>query len=306
MIFRYKYKGGVWVDLEQPTEDEIREISREFSINERIEKEMLSPTPSPLVIDGDTHMLLILHFPAQGAEEVETKSQEIDFIVGADFIITSRYEVIAPLHHLKKLFETRNLVTGHESITTDVLLEVLFAHLYASVRDHTNHITNYLERIEKDMFDGHERTTVRAVSNISRAFLHLESELANQEEPLSRFLRAHTIHSFFDGSFVERTERILEERAQVMRLVRTHRAVAIEMRETNTALLESRQNEIMKTLTVITFSLLPLELITLVFGMGMPGTPFEHNPQAFWIVMVIMVITVVCTIFFLIKKRWLF
>ncbi len=305
MIFRYKYRGGTWIDLEQPTEEEIREISREFSINERIEKEMLSPTPMPLVIDGDTNALLILHFPAQGAEEVETKSQEIDFVVGADFIVTTRYEVIAPVHHLKKLFETRNLVTGHESITTDVLLEILFAHLYSSVRDHTNHITKYLESIEKEMFDGHERTTVRAVSNISRAFLHLESELANQEEPLIRFLRAHTIREFFNDSFSERAERILEERSQVMRLVRTHRAVAIEMRETNSALLESRQNEIMKTLTVITFSMLPLELITLIFGMGMPGTPFERNPQAFWIVMALMVITVACTIFFLIKKRWL-
>ena len=306
MIFRYTYRDGVWIDLEKPTGDEIRQIAQEFSISERIEKELFFPTPTPLVIDGGSHVLLVLHFPSQGNEGDETESQEIDFIVGARFIVTVRYEVIAPLHHLKKLFETRNLVTGHESITTDVLLEVLFAHLYASVRDHTNHITSYLEHIEKEMFDGKERKTVRAISNVSRAFLHLEAELANQEEPLSRFLNAHTIRDFFESSFKERAERILAERTQVMRLVKTHRAITTEMRETNTALLESRQNEIMKTLTVITFIFLPLELITFVFGMGALGTPFKQNPNAFWIIIGCMAILGSFITFLLARKRWIF
>ena len=42
MVFRYKYQNGTWVDLEKPTEDEIREIAKEFSISDRIAKEILS------------------------------------------------------------------------------------------------------------------------------------------------------------------------------------------------------------------------------------------------------------------------
>ena len=306
MLSRYEYQGGVWIDLEKPTTDEVREVAEEFFINERLEKEILSPSPAPLVLDGDNAILLGIHFPTQGAESDETNNQEVDFIVGSHFLITVRYEVVAPLHHLKKLLETRNLVTGHESVTTDVLLEVLFAHLYAGVRDHANHITDHLERVERDMFDGRERTTVRAISNISRAFLHLEADLANQEEPISRFLQAHTLRDLFDASFQERAERILEERVQLMRLIKTHRAVATEMRETNSALLESRQNEIMKTLTVITFIFLPVELITLVFGMGALGTPLAQNPNAFWIIVGGMAFLGVLITSFLVKKRWIF
>jgi len=305
MTFRYKYRGGVWIDLEKPTEEEIHEVAKEFSIDERLEKEMLSPTPAPIVMDGGNCVLLELHFPTQGDLDGETKNQEVDFIVGNRFIITVRYEVIAPLHHLKKLFETRDLVTGHESITTDVLIEILFAHMYSAVRDHATHLTKCLEHIERDMFDGLERETVREISNVSRSFLHLEASLANQEEPLSRFLKVHTIRDFFDTSFEERAERILAERAQVMRLIKTHRAVAIEMRETNTSLLESRQNEIMKTLTVITFILLPVELVIFTFGMGVPGTPFKENPNAFWIVIGIMVALGTVITIYLTKKRWL-
>jgi len=306
MIFRHEYRDGVWIDLERPSEDEIRQVAKEFSISERLERELLSPTPTPLVTNDEGMVLLVFHFPTPGAADGETKSQEINLIVGEHFILTMRYEVVAPLHHLQKLLEAQQLVEGKMSITTDVLLEILFAHLYTSMRDHTNSIASNLARVEKEMFDGHERTTVRLISNISREFLHVEGALANQEEPLGHFLDALAQYGFFGPSFHERSLRILAERAHVARAVKTHRAIATELRETNTALLEARQNEIMKTLTVITFSMLPLELIALIFGMHMLGTPLEQNPDAFWIIVAAMLGVAGCMVLIFARKRWIF
>lgn len=305
MIFRHDYRGGVWIDLEQPTEEEIRQIAQECGISERIERELLSPTPVPLVaVEGDL-TLLILHFPAHGEDDGEDDNQEVDFIIGSKFIITVRYEIVAPLYHLKKLLETRELVDGKDQMSTDMLLEILFAHLYASVRDHTNHISGHLEKLEHDMFDGHERLTIRAISNVSREFLHIEAALANQEEPLTRFLKLLSAEKGFGNAFAERGERILAERLQVARLTSTYRAVATELRETNLALVESRQNEIMKMLTVVTFIFLPLELITFVFGMHALGAPFEHDPNAFWIITGTMLGVGVLITLFVARKRWL-
>jgi Mg2+ and Co2+ transporter CorA len=306
MIFRHEYPGGVWVDLEQPTGDEIRRVAREFSISERLEAEILSPTPSPLVARDNDAVLLALHFPSHGEEDGDTKNQEIDFIVGNHFVVTVRYEVIVPLHHLKKLLETQELVEGRTPLTTDVLLEILFTHLYASVRDHTNHIANHLETIERDMFAGRERTTVRLISSVSREFLHMESALANQEGPLARFFKLLEQSGFFGASFAERADRMLVERTQIAQLIKTHRAITADLRETNIAILSAHQNEIMKTLTVITFIFLPLELITFVFSMHMPGTPLEQNPDAFQIIIGSMFAIGLVITFFLARKRWIF
>jgi magnesium transporter len=306
MISRHTYHGGVWVDLEQPTEEEIRTIVEEFSIAKRIEQEMLSPSPIPLVVVDAASAFLVLHFPAHGANDGDTDSQEIDFVVGKKFIITVRYEVIAPLYELQKLLAARELVGEKDPIATDVLLEVLFAHLYTSVRDHTNHAAARLERVERDMFTDREHSTVRAISNISREFLHMEATLANQEEPLEHFLKTLVARKTFDETFAERTEHILAERMQVARLIKTHRAVAAELRETNTALLGARQNEIMKTLTVINFSVLPLELVALIFSMHVTGTPLEGNPNAFLIIVSSMCVLVIFMTIFFARKRWIF
>jgi len=42
MIFRHEYRGGVWVDLEQPSEDEIRQVAT-------ISAESADPLSPPLI-----------------------------------------------------------------------------------------------------------------------------------------------------------------------------------------------------------------------------------------------------------------
>lgn len=305
MIFRHAYAGGIWVDLERPTDEEIRSVAKEFSISERVESELISPTPFPIV-SGDTHSaFLVLHFPAPSDQEGQLRDQEIDILMGKAHIITVRYEVISPIHQLQRLLDTEAALEKQSHITTAVFLEILFAHLYTAVRDHTNHIAAKLTHIEDVMFHDGERKTVRAISGISRNFLHLEAAIANQEEPLRRFLTTLTERGYFGNSFNERALRIAAERQQVSHLLRTHRAVAVELRETNSALLEARQNEIMKTFTMITVVVLPLELIAFVFGMHAPGTPLESDPQAFWIIMAIMLGAVGIMALYFARRRWL-
>ena len=306
MITRYAYGRGTWIDLEHPTEEEVRLIAQEFSIGERLEMELLSPTPTPLAAsEGDTSFLVI-HFPTHGISDGETHDQEIDIAVGDDFIITAHYEVVEPLHHLQKLLETQKLIAPKTTLETGVLLEIIFAHLYVAVRNHTDHVASHLTHIEHEMFNGLERTTVRAISNVSREFLHIEAALANQEGALDRFLRTLALRPSPDAAFGDRSERIRAERSQVMRLVMTYRAVATELRETNASLLEARQNEIMKALTTITVLVLPLELIAVIFGMHAPGTPFEQSPNAFVIIVTLMLAISGTMMLFFARKHWLF
>lgn len=311
MIYRQAHHGGVWVDLEQPSDEEIRQVAREFALGERIEAELLTPTPFPLVGGDEQAALAVLHFPSHVAEHGhgeagDTRSQEVDFIVGQHFVITVRYEVVAPLHHLRKLLESEDLLGHKSTITTDMLLEVLFTHLYAAVRDHTSHLTDRLGRIEAEMFAGRERVAVRAISALNREYLHLLAALANQEEPLERFLTVLARPAYFGASFTERAARIQGERGLVENLARTHLALATELRETNSALLNARQNEIIKTLTVVNVILLPLGLISWIFAMRTNGMPLIDQPNAFWIVIGAMAaVSLVLTAIFA-KKRWLF
>lgn len=304
MIFRHESGGTLWVDLEHPSPGEIRTIAREFSIGERIEAELLSPTPLPLVAGDQEHALLVLHVPSQSEGSGALKGQEIDFVVGKNFVLTVRYEVIAPLHRLRKVLETSSLTGGAPELSTDVLLEILFAHLFSAVRDAANHIAGRLGKVEHLMREGEERAAVLSVSEINREFLHLVSLARNNDEPLGRFLHALERRHFFGQGFGERRDRIRGEHEQLLRLIDTHRAIATELRETNDALLSAKQNDVMKKLTVIIFLILPAELTIFIFDMKLPGAPLETLENGFWVVLGVIAAIVGSLALFVAHKRW--
>ena len=78
-----------------------------------------------------------------------------------------------------------------------------------------------------------------------------------------------------------------------------------ELRETNNSLLSTKQNEVMKTLTVVAFIFLPLTFITQIFGMSTPYLPLINEPGGFLLVLGgLAFIAAGCLLYFK-RKGWL-
>lgn len=307
MITRHKRGKVTWVDIESPTEDELRAVVEEFGIDPRVEEEIVSPTPYPIVVSFPTYLYMILHFPtadiAGGA-----KNQEVDFIVGKSFIITARYEVIESIHNLHKVFEAEELIglPSHETNTSQ-LLERILRRLYGAIRQEAEHVSTLLDSIERDIFAGKERTTVRAISEANRVLLRFDRTLARHSESLSTFLEELSTPAFFGRSFHPHAAHILALRDHVASLISAYRAVATELRQTNDSLLSAGQNEVMKTLTLMTFITFPPILIAGLFGMNIEPTflPIVHHPMGFSFVLGLM-LTGSLIVFLIFRfKRWL-
>ncbi len=304
MMTRHTRGKVVWVDLESPTHEELDGIMREFGVNARIEEEIISPTPYPLSITFPDYQYLVLHFPtAQGG--LDTRAQEVDFIVGKQFIITARYEVVEPLHSLHRVFEAEELLGVSEgSSSGEELVEQMLRRLYGAISNEAEQVLRMLERIEQDIFSGRERVTVRAISDVSRILLKFDTVLDRHEDPLSDFLTELSNTSFFGKKFHDHAERIQAERDHASALVDSYRAIASELRITNDSLLSASQNEVMKTLTLMSFIILPLSLITGIFGMNVDDMPIVGSPGSFWLIVSIMATLALGFFLFFKIKRW--
>jgi len=297
-------RGAVtWVDLEAPTPEELSAVMAEFDIDPRIEEEIARPTPYPMTLSMPEYEYLILHFPA--VEEQEgTKNQEVDFIVGKEFLITARYEVIESIHALHKVFETEELAGEVREAHADALLERVMIRLYAAIHDEIEREGRLLEHIEHDIFSGKERQTVRTISHAGRALLRFETALNRHEEPLDEFLAALAVPEFFGKRFAARAARIRAAHDHAAALVGSYRAVLRELRITNDSLLSTSQNEVMKTLSLMAIVALPMTLVASVFGMNATYMPFVHEPFGFWTILGLMVIASLLVFLFFKVKRW--
>jgi magnesium transporter len=305
MVTRHTGKAVTWVDLESPTRAELRAVLEEFSIDTRIEEEIISPTPYPVEVSFPHYLYLILHFPTTDPSGA-ARNQEIDFIVGKKFIITVRYEVIDSIHNLHKVFEAEELLGLPGGVATAPdLLERIFRRLYGAIREEIEYMAGTLERIEADIFAGKERMTVQRISKAGRILLRFETAIMRHREPLQIFLSEICTTAFFGKTFSEHAQHIQAERDHAASLVASYRSAATELRNTNDSLLSSSQNEITRTLTILAFATFPLSIIVGVFGMNTSHLPIIDSPYAFWIILGIMAVTVTIFIGYFRWRRWL-
>ena len=307
MITRHVRGKVTWVDLECPTPEELQSVMTEFDIDPRIEEEIVSPTPYPIVVTFPKYIYMILHFPT--AEVTGgAKNQEIDFIVGKNFLITARYEVIESIHNLQRVFEAEELIGMPVSDSTaSELLERIMRRLYGAIRHETEHVAAILERIERDIFSHREREAVRNISEANRVLLRFDTTLGRHAESLEIFLAELQTPTYFGKSFATNAAHITAHRAHVAALVSSYRAVAAELRQTNDSLLNTSQNEVMKTLTVLTFITFPPVLIAGIFGMNIDAgnMPIVAHPMSFPIVLLLMAFCSSLVFLFFRRKRWL-
>jgi magnesium transporter len=304
MLTRHTRDAITWVDLESPTRQELQNVMAEFNINARIEEEIVSPTPYPLVVASQDYLYLILHFPTSDPHG-GARNQEIDFIVGKHFVITARYEVVSSIHNLHKVFEAEDLLgLPGKHIHGSALVEKILRQLYGAIREEVEDTAHLLERIEDDIFSSKERETVLSISLIGRLLLRFDTILAHHREPLHSFLLDLCKPEFFGKEFAEPMRQIEAEHDHAISLVSSYRDVATELRNTNDSLLSSAQNDIIKRLTIITTAAFPVTIITGIFSMSNENLPFNHSTNGFYLVIALMAITVVLFVSYFKRNKW--
>ena len=278
---------------------------KEFDIDERIRDEIISPTHYPFVSMYPNYTYLILHFPTADPAS-GTRNQEIDFIIGKKFLITSRYEVIDTIHNLHRVFEAEELLgLSKKKSHPGHLVERILKRMYGAIREEMERVSELLEHIEEDMFSGKERETVRSISDIGRVLIRFETAIGRQKEPLDRFLHRLASPALFGEAYAPHVGHIEGERSHVADIVGTFRSAATELRATNDSLLSASQNEVMKMLTLLTFLITPFAAVGTYFGMNLVDLPFARSEHGFWFVILVGLLFSFFTYLLFRLKKWL-
>ena len=116
MIKKYTSQNITWIDIEKPTQEEVRNLMIQYKLHPLVAEELLLPTFKPKVDLHEGYIYLILHFPffKRTDEESVCVNREIDFIIGKDFIITVRYEPVGPLEQFSKIFEVNSILSTED------------------------------------------------------------------------------------------------------------------------------------------------------------------------------------------------
>ncbi|MEI6660312.1 MAG: CorA family divalent cation transporter [bacterium] len=303
MISKYTYKGLTWVDLESPTEDELAHIMEQYSVPTIVGEEMHSKSIQSKVELHPHFIYLILYFPHISHKSNRSVEQEIDFIIGNDFIITTHYEFIDALHDFSKTFEVDTILDrGVEADHAGFLFFHLIKALYNHSRYQLNSVNTLLKNTEKKIFEGTEGSMVIMISNINRTLLDFRQALRFHREVLASF--ELSAKKFFGEKFGYYISAIVSEYNKTQTILDSHKEILDDLRDTNDSLLANKTNETIRLLTIITFLISPVSVISSLFMMN---TDFVviRTPMGLYMIFGAMLGISVLTFIYFKYKKWL-
>lgn len=303
MINRFSHQGIQWIDLESPTPEEVDEIAQELNLAPILVQDLLSPTLKTRVDMYPKVAYAVLHFPSLRHTRGMSAMQEVDFVIGEKFILTSHYDAVPAVYDFARAFEAETLLkhSNNPNFKSGHILLELAERLYQSVENELDSLEDTVGAIEQQIFSGHEREMVVAISAASRELLHMKRTLANHVDVLSA-LEQMSIVTFGEtyGIYL-RGVKLFHERVYERALALTD--TIHELRSTNTELLSTRQNEIMKNLTMMTFMTAPMAILVGLFGMN-TLVPLADNPDGFWFILGGVALLAASFVVYFKAKKW--
>jgi magnesium transporter len=307
MIHTYTYRRTQWVDIEHPTPDDVAEVMKRYHLHPIVAEELIAPTLKPKVDVYDHYLYVVLRFPVRGKNARGGRiisNREIDFVIGKDFIITTRYDAVEPLHNFSRLFEVNSIIDKSAmGDSGSTIFYFMLRHLYRAVGNDLDTLRDALSNAEDSIFADKERDMVFALSEIGRELIDIRQILRPHKDALES-LRQVAKESA-DGDFEFKVGDIISEYYKVFEMVNNGKELVADLRETNNSLLSTKQNEVTKLFTILAFVTFPLSLIAEIFSLDTTHTPIRGLPYDFEIIMGIMLLATGAMFFLFKHKRWL-
>jgi magnesium transporter len=298
--------GLTWIHLDPPIDPETVNVLRErFGWHPLDVEDVLSKRQRPKVDDyvDDGYLFGVLHFPAYDKSIQRLNAGELDFFLGPDYLVTiSNVELLPVTRLFTRLQEDERLRDQLFSKGSGRLLYEVLDDLFDYCFPILDKIAYKLDSIEDDIEDRRSEEIVTDISKVKQEIISYR-KIFKPQRPALRLLERHIdrflpeeLELYFDD-INDAVERIWDQ-------LDNYKEVVEALEQTNESVISHRQNDVLRLLTIISVTVLPLTLITSVFGMNVlfPG---ERTPTAFWVIIAALVVTLAGMVGFFRYKRWL-
>jgi magnesium transporter len=296
-------EGLTWIHLNAPRPDEAAELAERFGWHVLDLEDVLSKRQRPKIDEYPEYLFIVLHFPVYDKAAKRLNAAELDAFIGPNYLVTLPTVELLPVTRLFRRSEEdselrHNLFSRGSGYLLYHVLDDLFDYCFPIL----DKIGHKLDSIEDEMFEGRSEEVVRDISNVKQEIISYRkiikperSTLRGLERYTERYLPEELVDVYFND-IVDAAERIWD-------LLDNYKEVVEALEDTNESVISHRQNDVLRILTVFSVILLPLTLITGIFGMNVHFPGFDTS-TGFWAIVGIMVATIVGLGGFFRYKRW--
>ncbi len=293
-----------WTNITRADAADVRRLGEAYPHFHPLNLEDLtSHMERPKIDEYPDHLFVVMQFPLWDAKERISRPGEVDFFVGADYVVTAHDGDLKPLNELFRLCQSDEAAreqfmgkTAGELFHTviDRLVDYLFP-ILRKVDENT-------QKLEENLFIGHMREVIQEISVARRDVIALRRIVRPQVDIIANLgtVDRPFIHEdlevFFSDTLdhIKKARDFLDEETEVIE----------GLARTSDTLATYRINEVMRILTVISVIILPLTLLAGCYGMNV-RLPGEEHPLVFWVISGAMFLLAVGMLVYFRHRDWL-
>ncbi len=269
-----------WIDLQNPDVDTLTKLQKEYGFHELDIEDCISENQRSKVDEYKDYLFVILHFPYLDKRKNNVKAGEVDIFISNEVLITIHWGDVKPVTNLFKECEEQEASRKkYMGMTTGYLMYELLDQLFSSVFPILDVIETDVARLERDAFsESMERDMLRDILLVKkniitsrRVVLPLRTVVGQIEHKNKKFL-FDELDVYFDD-IMDKVEKIWSSLENLQELIES-------LQDTNESIIAHTSNNVIKTLTVFSVVMLPLNLLAGIYGMNV-HLPFSEHENIF-------------------------
>ncbi|MEK7609586.1 MAG: CorA family divalent cation transporter [Patescibacteria group bacterium] len=306
MITHHASRGLVWLDILSPNDEEIAGLVKRYSLHPLVGEELKSSSSLAKIDFYKDYILVVLTLPVRVRKDdsYEIVDREVDFVIGKNFLITSRFDTIEQLEYFAKIFEANSILNKEEKMEhAGHLFYYMVKRIYAGMCEDLENIKDSLVTAETHIYKGDERKMVEALSNLSRELIDFK-QTARVHEEIWADMIGYDETSIFGKDFTVYMRDMRDEFNRIRELISNARELLADLRQTNDSLLNTKQNEIIKVLAIVSFIFNPLIFITSLFTIPAASVPIVGHSWGWTALFIFMLLISAGIWWYFKKKKW--
>lgn len=283
-----------WVDMNEPTQEEIQLLSTEFNFHPLAIEDCLEYVQRPKLDYYEGYHFLILH----ELNKLDLDETELDIFVSDHYVITFHTHRSPTIQQvLENIQSDRRASKSPLHLTHRIIDELVDSYFPLIYR-----LEDELSDLEIDPLRKQVSNAVERLYDIKSDLSKLRRTILPTRDLLYRILNSNRFKDISEHRIY--FEDIHDHLMKLSDMIESNRDLASDIRETYFSLSSEKMNNIMKTLTIISSFFLPLTFIVGLYGMN-----FHYMPELAWkygylfILIFMGIVTILMYIFFK-RKGW--
>jgi magnesium transporter len=291
----------VWVDLSSPSPDEAKVLSELFHFHDLAIEDAIAEIHHPKVESYGDYLYLILHGIDFKARMHEFATQEVDFFLGPQYLVTFHGGTSRSIGRIAEICTRNDRVLGEGP---SALLYRIIDGIVDNYRPEVDKLADRLDKLEKEVFQRPSQALVRRILDFKRDIASLRRVVMPQRDAVGRLARRE-----FPQISEQLSYRFRDVHDHLVRLADE----SVYFQDRVTSLLEAhlsnvsnQLNGIMKVLTIISTIFMPMTVLTGLYGMNVQLFRFPGGePAQFWWVVGVMASVCGAMLLLFRRKGWI-